>query len=151
MDFEFKVLKITRENVLKSLEGLTIQQLNLIPTGFNNNLIWNFGHIVVTQQLLTYGLSGLPIHLPPTLIDQYRKGSKPNDFVTVAEFELLQKAAFELIETTKNDYETGVFKGYKAYTTSFNITLQSIEEGIKFNNTHEGLHFGAILALRKFV
>ena len=37
------------------------------------------------------------------------------------------------------------------YETSFGYTLHGVEEAILFNNTHEGMHIGTILALRYFV
>ena len=151
MDFQFYVLNATRENVLRVMDGLTMEQLNKIPSGFNNNLIWNFGHIVVTQQLLNYALSDLPMHLSDDIVNKYRKGSKPDLIVSEAEFEMLKTAAFDLIETLKKDYEAGIFKAYKSYTTSYNTTLTSIEEAINFNNVHEALHFGVIMALKKLV
>jgi hypothetical protein len=43
--------------VSKFLSGYNLDQLNTIPEGFNNNLIWNIGHIIVSQQLLVYKLS----------------------------------------------------------------------------------------------
>lgn len=151
MDYNFYILEQTRSNILNAIKDYSIEELNTIPEGFNNNLIWNFGHVIVTQQLLCYGLSGLPMHLEDELINKYRKGSKPTDFVDEAEFELLKDKTFQLIEQTKKDYAAGIFKTYKSYTTSFNVTLNSVEEGIAFNNVHEGLHFGSILALRKLV
>lgn len=151
LDYQFYVLEKTRTNILKVLESYSIEQLNTIPEGFNNNLIWNFGHVVITQQLLCYGLSGLPLNIPKEIVDKYRKGSKPTDFIDKAEFELLKKWTFELIEKTKIDYANGVFKTYKTYPTSFNVMLNSIEEAISFNNVHEGLHFGSVLAIRKLV
>ena len=51
------LLKATRSNIAKLVEGLSIEQLNHIPEGFNNNLAWNIGHILVTQELLIYRLS----------------------------------------------------------------------------------------------
>lgn len=151
MDYNFYILEQTRTNILKAIEGYSIEQLNTIPEGFNNNLIWNFGHVIVTQQLLCYALSGLPMNIDKELVDKYRKGSKPNDFVDEAEFQLLKDMTFQLIEQTKVDYANGIFETYKSYTTSFNVTLSSVEEGIRFNNVHEGLHLGSILALRKLV
>jgi hypothetical protein len=35
----------------------TLEQLNKIPEGYNNNLIWNIAHVVVVQQMLVYKLS----------------------------------------------------------------------------------------------
>ncbi|MFK7946271.1 MAG: DinB family protein [Saprospiraceae bacterium] len=151
MNYNFYILEQTRSNILNAIKEYSIEQLNTIPDGFNNNLIWNFGHVVVTQQLLCYGLSGLPMHLDKELINKYRKGSKPMAFVDVVEFELLKEKAFQLIEQTKTDYAKGIFKSYKSYTTSFNVTINSVEEAIAFNNVHEGLHFGSVLALRKLI
>jgi hypothetical protein len=151
MNFQFYVLKATRDNMLRIMDSLTMEQLNQIPEGFNNNLIWNFGHVVVTQQLLNYALSGLPMHLSEEIVNKYRKGSKPNLIVSEGEYEMLKTAAFDLIETLKKDYEAGLFKTYNPYTTSYNTTLTSIEEAINFNNVHEALHLGLMMALRKFV
>jgi hypothetical protein len=151
MNFQFDILKTTRENILRVMDGLTMEQLNKIPEGFNNNLIWNFGHVVVTQQLLNYALSGLPMYLSDDIINKYRKGSKPNLIVSEGEYEMLKTAAFDLIEALKKDYKAGIFKTYNTYTTSYNATLTSIEEGIDFNNVHEALHFGIIMSLRKLV
>lgn len=151
MDFQFEALRATRQNILDAIEGYSMEQLNTIPEGFGNNLVWNFGHVVITQQLLCYGLSGLPMAFSKEMLGKYRKGSKPDEVVSQEEFDMLKKMAFDLIESTKADYENGIFKNYKTYTTSYNVTLTSIDDAISFNNVHEGLHYGSILALRKLV
>ena len=58
MDQEFEILLITRKNLLNSIKDLSIDELTKIPNGFNNNIIWNAGHNLATQQLLVYKLSG---------------------------------------------------------------------------------------------
>ena len=63
MEATFKILETSRNIYLKFLEGYTLEQLNKIPEGFSNNLIWNIGHIVVSQQGLIYRLSGLPVNV----------------------------------------------------------------------------------------
>ena len=52
MNQQFDLQKITRQNVANKIEGLSLDALNTIPTGMSNNLAWNLGHIIVTQQLL---------------------------------------------------------------------------------------------------
>jgi len=42
------------------IEDFSLEELNKIPEGFNNNIIWNIAHVIATQQALVYGLSGLP-------------------------------------------------------------------------------------------
>jgi hypothetical protein len=58
MDFTFQVLRNTREIFKKIIEQNALEDLNKIPNGFNNNIIWNIGHVVVSEQLLAYKLSG---------------------------------------------------------------------------------------------
>ena len=52
MDRTVEMLIAYRKTSLKVLSGLSMVALNTIPPGFNNNLIWNFGHVVVSQQTL---------------------------------------------------------------------------------------------------
>jgi len=42
-----------------------------------------------------------------------------------------------------------LFTNYSDYETSFGLNLTSIEEAISFNNIHEGIHFGYLLAMVK--
>ena len=151
MDYNFYVLNQTRSNILKAIESYSIEELNKIPEGFSNNLIWNFGHVIVTQQLLCYALANLPMQLSDEIVSKYRKGSKPSEFVSQSEFEFLKEQVFELPKQTAEDFKKGVFEAYNAYTTSFNVVINNVEEAITFNNVHEGLHFGSILALRKLI
>ena len=59
MKYHFETLNITRNNIINAIEGLSLEELNTVPKGFNNNVIWNVGHVVATQQLLCYKFSGL--------------------------------------------------------------------------------------------
>lgn len=149
--YAFEVLKITRNNILKTFDGLSIKELNRIPDGFNNNLIWNFGHVVATQQILCYGLSGNKAFVSNEIIDTYRKGTKPESVVSAEGLEELKKLSKAAIIQMEKDYAAGLFKEYKSYTTSYGTTISSIDEAIMFNNVHEGLHFGYCIALRKVV
>jgi len=151
MKFQFEVLEVGRKNFSGLMRNLTIEQMNHVPEGFNNNIIWNYGHIVVTQQLLTYGLSGLEMKMDKAIIDKYRKGSKPGDFIDMEEFKLLKETSKVLTQQTIEDYNNKVFKNFKPYPTSFGITLNNIDDAIVFNNVHENIHLGSIMALKKLV
>lgn len=148
---ELQILKATRENTINLIQAHSLDQLNLIPEGFNNNLIWNFAHVIVTQQLLVYGLSGIKMYAEPELINAYRKGSKPGKLVDEDEYKIFMELAQSTIIDLEKDYNEGLFQEFKIYTTSYNITLTNVEEAIQFNNVHEGMHLGTCLALKKFV
>lgn len=59
MDSTLKFIKQARTAFIELLDGLTLEQLNTVPEGFNNNIIWNFGHIVVSTQTLVYVRTGI--------------------------------------------------------------------------------------------
>ena len=54
-----------------------------------------------------------------------------------------------LLNKTKEDYSHKLFKNYNEYTVSTKSTLTNVEEAIDFNNFHEGIHLGYILALKR--
>lgn len=150
---QFDVLEKTRTAVLAAINDLTLEQINTIPPGFNNNIAWNFAHLVVTQQLLCYRFSGLECYVAEECINSYKKGTAPDPQVKMSEKDLQQyKELFVLnIDRLKKDYGQGRFKEYNTYTTSMDITLASVEDAIMFNNMHEGIHLGTIRTLRKLV
>jgi len=151
MNKQFEILRESRKLILKSIENLSLEQLNKIPNGFKNNIIWNVAHLGVTQQLLCYKLSGLPCLISNEMIEKYQKGTSPLQPVFEEELEIIFKLFLELPKNLEEDYATKLFKNYYPYKTSVNITLNSIEDGIVFNSYHEGIHLGVILQLLKFV
>ena len=151
MDKQFDILLKSRKLVLKLIDGYTLEQLNKIPEGFGNNIIWNVAHLVVTQQLLCYKFSGVPLLVSDEMIGRYMKGTAPKESVSSEEFEKIKKIFLELPLQFEKDFKLGVFKTYQPYTTSADVTLTDINAAAAFNNFHEGIHLGVILALRKVV
>jgi hypothetical protein len=98
-------------------------------------------------------MSGLECNVDEDNINSYKKGTAPNPEVKMTEKELqhFKELFISNIDRIKQDYQSGKFKEYKDYTTSMDIALNSIEDAISFNNMHEGMHLGYILALRKCV
>lgn len=152
-NFEF-ILKSTqqaRANMLRLMEPLQLDQLNVIPDGFRNNLVWNFGHVIVTQQLLCYGLSGVKLLIDQSMVEAYRRGSAPQGSIsqeTLTEFIQLSE---ETLVGFQNDYAQGVFENFKLYPTSFGVELSKVEEAFQFNLAHEAMHLGTMMAMRKLV
>ncbi len=149
MQYQLDILKQTRNNVLKILKKYSNEVINETPKGFNNNLIWNLGHIIVTQQLLCYSLSGNKPRISNDIIEGFRKGTKPNGIISAAQYDQFKDLAHITIEQFQEDYASGLFKEYKSYTTSYGITLNSIEEAMQFNLSHEAMHLGYCIALDK--
>lgn len=151
MKSHFNILRITRNNQLELLNGLSVEQVNEIPEGFKNNIIWNIAHNIVVQQLLIYRLSGVDVRISEEMITKYKKDSQPDFNVTEDELKSIKDLLLKSVDWLEEDYDSHLFSNYKEYTTSYNITLSSTEDAIRFNNTHEGLHLGYAMALRKLV
>lgn len=149
MNNHFSNHRAIRKNLLNILQNTSEKDLLTIPDGFNNNIYWNIAHCVATQQLLCYYLSGNNFRIDKTWVETYKKGTFANTDVKTPEIEDL---AFLLTETSKilmKDFDEGFFTDYTPYSTSFGIDLKNIQDAIIFNNMHESLHFGYILAQKR--
>ncbi len=151
MEKQFEILKANRLIILKVIENLSLEQLNKIPEGFRNNIAWNVAHLAVIQQLLCYKLSGLKITVSEEMVEKYQKGTSPKSDMTQQELETIKTLFLTQVDTFKEDYNNNVFKTYNSYPTSANVILNNISDAIEFNNFHEGIHLGYILALKNLV
>lgn len=152
MELQFDYNRITRERLIGAIQELSIEQMVQVPEGYNNNVLWNFGHILITQHLLCFKLGGKETIIPNELIDRYRKGSSALNIINPEEdLQYFKSNLFKLVDITQEAYEEQQLSGFSQYTTSYGVTLNSIEEAIAFNNMHEALHLGYIMAQRKLV
>lgn len=58
---QFDILRKTRQYVLELIANLSMEQLNEVPAGFTNNIVWNLGHMLASQQGVCYLRGGLLI------------------------------------------------------------------------------------------
>lgn len=151
LQYSLEVLGVTRSNVLDLLSELSYEQMILIPDGFKNSILWNAVHNLTVQQLLCYKLSSLPLRVDDKFISSFKKGAVGDEVILEDLVQEFKEVYIATIAQLEKDYADGVFKTFMEYTTSYNITLKSIEDVINFNNTHEGLHYGYMMALKKLV
>ena len=140
-----------RENIRALLKSVGLDRANRVPEGFNNNLLWNAGHVIATQEQLVYGLSGKRMPSGTDFINIYRRGTRPEGPATSEGYEFILK---ELLEGNVRLREIGAdtdWSEYKVFETMIGITLHDVQEALIFNNQHEMLHLGTMLALRKLV
>lgn len=151
MNYHFAAHRQVRRNLLEVLQDTSMDDLLLIPDGFNNNIYWNIAHCVATQQLLHYYLSGNSFRIDKYWIETYKKGTLPKLDVQQSEVDDL---GYLLLETSKilmKDFDANLFSEYTPYTTSFGMDLKNIQDAIVFNTMHESLHYGYILAQKRAI
>ena len=151
LDDKLKLLRSIRANFVRKVERFDLATLNEIPPGFNNNLIWNFGHVIITHCLLTYGLAKINLPMEGVLVDKYKKGTRPVSKISQIEIDQLKGLAVDLVDKFESDYKNGKFQTFNSYSTNFGFHIGSLPDALDFNNLHEGMHIGFCNAMIKFL
>lgn len=149
LNSRIETVKNVRLYLLEYLKDLTAQQLNEIPDGFNNNIIWNLGHLVSSQQGVCYVRAGLDVVVEERYFLPYRPGTKPAEVAdeqTIAEIKGLMLSTIVRFE---KDYQNNLFNNYTSWVTRYGVQLDAIEDAVNFIPFHEGFHVGYITALKR--
>jgi len=142
-------IRKTREHLIHLLEGLTAEQLNRVPAGFNNNIIWNLAHLVSAQQGICYTRADKDIVTDDKYFTPYRPGTKPDNFIDAAEIANIKQLLFSTIDQLETDYNKGVFANYGAWISRYGVEINTIEDAINFLPFHDGMHIGYIMAMKR--
>jgi hypothetical protein len=151
MNRAIETIKQPRQRILDEVSHLSVEQLNKIPDGFNNNIIWNLGHMIAAQEGICYKRAGLDVRVDEAFFEAYKPGTKPNGFVDTAGVEEIKKMLFSTLERLEADYDNDVISNYTSFVTRYGVPLSNIDEALAFLPFHEGLHIGYIMSLKKLV
>lgn len=151
MNQAIQIIAKPRVKVLEMIQTLTVEQLNVIPSGFNNNIIWNLGHMIAAQQGICYKRAGLDTVVDEAFFNRYKSGSKPEQFFDLAEFEKITGLFSSTLTQLEADLDTDMFANYPAWTTRYGADLRNVNEAVAFLPFHEGLHIGTVIAMSKIV
>ena len=149
MEKIFETAIFTRKTLLKIMESRNFENLIRIPAGFNNSIFWNIAHLLVTQQLLCYKLSGLDLMIDEDMVSRYGKGAVATAEVSNEDIEYVKNNLLKMTINLKEDYTKESFKQFKPYMTSTGIELLDIDDALKFSGFHDGIHLGIVLSLMK--
>jgi len=144
-------IKNTRIFILELVKDLSTEQLNKIPSGFNNNIIWNIAHLTAAQQNMCYIRSGLEITVEEKHFSPFLSGTKPEKFIEQKEIDLIYNLLLNSMDLLAADYSSHIFLKFDPWDKRYGMKLNSIEDAINFIPFHEGMHIGYIMALKKLV
>jgi hypothetical protein len=144
-------LRKLRFAVLKAVEQLTTEQLNKVPDGFNNNIIWNIAHLIASQQNLCYVKAGQQALVPESFILTYKPGTKPEKEVSAEEIEQIKALLLSTTEQLETDLNAHHFDHYTPWVNSMGLELNNINDIISYLPLHESMHLGYVLALKRLI
>ena len=139
----FELLEQQRSVLLKKSEHLTTDQYNLVPPGFNNNIIWNMGHTLIITDSLLY--SNTPFEIPNHKFDTegFKMGTKPerpiNDYV-ISQIRQSMSDTVPLFKKLLNDAASASFQMSQGDRLDTLISKKTL----RFILFHEDMHFTKI-------
>lgn len=154
MDKKIEKIKNFRLFLLRQLEGLTAQQLNEIPLGYNNNIVWNVAHLICAEQSMCYVRAGLPLVVDEKYFSPYLPTTKPTGFVDEQEIDVIKELFINSIDKLQADFQKNLFSNYSpsAMTPKFyGVEVNNIDDALDFLLYHEGFHGGYIVSLKHAV
>lgn len=154
MNKQLQKIEKFRHFLLKQIDGLTAEQLNTIPAGFNNNIFWNVGHILSSTQLICYRRAGLSLPIEEKFVNPFLPNSKPGNFINRKDIEAIKEMYISTITRLQTDYEKKIFENYtksENIERYYGIEILTIDDAIEFLLYHEGYHNGKIIALKHLV
>lgn len=145
------IMRGARRFIVNLINGISIEKLNEIPEGFNNNLAWNIGHVVATQQVFCYRNAGAKPLIEDAIIDKYKTGTRPEGFIDEREFKQLLQYLATTIDQFEKDATTDMFADYKAldFKSYPGLRVENISDAAQFVSFHDGLHVGYCMALKR--
>lgn len=144
------MLRKIRTATLKVIESLSPEQLNFIPEGFNNNIVWNLGHLVASQQGVCYLRAGLTPAVHTDFIERYKPGTKPEAIATIEEIENIKALLTSTVLQLEEDVKENKFGNYAPWVSRLGIEVNDIDDILNYIPFHEGMHFNAITTLKRF-
>ncbi|WP_433942850.1 DinB family protein [Paenibacillus sp. SN-8-1] len=100
----FNQLRFVRDCTLKQVKAMSEEATREVPRGFNNNILWNLGHILLVHEKFSFALTNNKMELPEHFAELFAPGTKPENWGTqvpgLDEILLLLSKQIERIEQT---------------------------------------------------
>lgn len=146
----FDQLTFLRYVTLYTVQDINEREVSLIPEGFNNNILWNLGHIYLVQEQFAFSFAQEPMEMPAGFMELFAPGTKPSEWTIQPPplpelLQLLKEQSNRIREKLNGRLDEEV----AAPLTLPGLTLHTIGELLTFNLYHEGVHVQTIRMLKK--
>ncbi|AST94562.1 DinB family protein [Shouchella clausii] len=142
----FEQLNTYRGELLNMVEDVTEEEAEIVPRGFNNNIRWNLGHVILDQYLWIRVLTKEDMPISLAFNQWFGYGTDPSHFTdetpSLAELISLLREQPRLIEQNYRDRLEEEFP-------PTDMGMHTIEQVLVRTIFHEGLHMGAIVAIKR--
>ncbi len=136
---------------MQLIETVDYEILFKIPEGFNNNIIWQIGHCITSQQRHMYMRSGLPMHISEEFMESFKIGSSPGSWQTIPDINEVKHLLIGTVNLLESDLKSGLFVNYEPFNLPIGIHVKNYVEALQVANYHEAEHSGKIFMYLKLL
>ncbi|WP_042454429.1 DinB family protein [Neobacillus dielmonensis] len=144
----FKTMEVTRNYLLKTINGLDEAIADVQPEGFNNNIHWHIGHILTTAEQFMFGFPKKSTQLPERYLELFGTGTKPADWKE--DVPTVGELTAQLQDQLKRMKAIPAESFNEQLKTPF-LGQETFGELISFALFHETMHLGQIQAMKRVV
>ena len=149
--FQCEILRASRTRLLQLIETTSHEILFKIPTGFNNNIIWQIGHCITSQQRHMYMRSGLPMHISNEFMEAFKIGSSPRSWKTTPAINEVKDLLINTVNQLEADLAAGLFVDYEPFNLPIGFQVKNHIHALQAANYHEAEHSGIIFMYLKLL
>ncbi|MBG9565080.1 DinB family protein [Brevibacillus agri] len=149
--FVWNQYDLIRGLFLEDVTKTTEEEADIVPEGFKNNIRWNIGHILLTQDYLLLGPAKM--NCPPSYAAMFSPGTKPADWQgNIPSLETLAAQLKEQHARIKEQFQSRLNESLpKPFELGDKGVMHTYGEIMVFTLFHEGMHIGMISSLRKAI
>lgn len=137
-----------QENLFQQLQHYRSELLNIIPTGFHNNIRWNMGHLYLDQYLWIEALTKDKHKELDHFTNWFGFGTSPDHFdEKTPSFDALKMLLAQQPEQLKEQYGHRLMEVFPP----IEMGMQTIEQVLLRTIFHEGMHVQAILTIHRIL
>lgn len=149
--FEFEILKASRTRLLQLMETVDNNILFKIPESFNNNIVWQIGHCITSQQRHMYMRSGLPMHISQDFMETFKIGTAPHTWKNTPDLDEIKHLLLYTVNHLSKDLASGIFVEYQPFSLPIGFSINNHIQALQAANFHEAEHSGIILTYLKLL
>lgn len=142
----FKQLNTYRSELLELVDDISEEEAEITPKGFNNNIRWNLGHVILDQYLWIQVLTKDDPPIPMAYNQWFGYGTNPSHFTDeTPSFSELISLLREQPRIIEERYRGRMEEEF----APTDMGMHTIEQVLVRTIFHEGLHMGAIIAIKR--
>lgn len=144
----FAQLESYRSYILGVVSKVSVEEVEVIPSGFNNNIRWNLGHIYLDQYLWIQAVTKEKADVPEPFNSWFGYGTSPANFTSETPSLAELKSLLEQQPTKiKELYGHRLDEEFPPV----DMGMYTIEQALIRSVFHEGMHLQTILDIKKLL